>query len=66
MRIQVIISDDMVKKVDAYAERIGVSRSSLCATLIGQGIMGFDRAYQIVNDNLERITVAAGVEEPLT
>lgn len=63
MRIQVIMSDDMVKKVDAYAEQIGVSRSSLCATLIGQGIMGFDKAYQIVNDNLERITAAAGVEK---
>ena len=63
MRIQVIMSDDMVKKVDAYAEQIGVSRSSLCATLIGQGIMGFDKAYQIINDNLERITAAAGVEK---
>ena len=63
MRIQVIMSDDMVKKVDAYASQIGVSRSSLCATLIGQGIMGFDKAYQIVNDNLDRITAAAGVEK---
>ena len=63
MRIQVIMSDDMVKKVDAYADQIGVSRSSLCATLIGQGIMGFDKAYQIVNDNLDRITAAAGVEK---
>ena len=63
MRIQVIMSDDMVKKVDAYAVQIGVSRSSLCATLIGQGIMGFDKAYQIVNDNLDRITAAAGVEK---
>lgn len=63
MRIQVIMSDDMVKKVDAYADQIGVSRSSLCATLIGQGIMGFDKAYQIVNDNLDRIITAAGVEK---
>ena len=63
MRIQVIMSDDMVKKGDAYAGQIGVSRSSLCATLIGQGIMGFDKAYQIVNDNLDRITAAAGVEK---
>lgn len=63
MRIQVIMSDDMVKKVDAYADQIGVSRSSLCATLIGQGIMGFDKAYQIVNDNLDRIVAAAGVEK---
>ena len=63
MRIQVIMSDDMVKKVDAYAGQIGVSRSSLWATLIGQGIMGFDKAYQIVNDNLDRIVAAAGVEK---
>ena len=55
MRIQVIMNDDMVKRVDAYASMIGVSRSALCATLIGQGIMGYDKAYQLVNENLDKI-----------
>lgn len=55
MRIQVIINDDMVKRIDNYAKKIGVSRSSLCAIFIGQGIMGFDKANELINDNAEKL-----------
>lgn len=38
MRIQVNLSDEMVSDIDSLAKKYGVSRSSLCATLIGQGV----------------------------
>lgn len=55
MRVQVNLSDDMVKKVDDYAKMFGVSRSSLSSILIGQGIMGLDKANEFVNDNMDKI-----------
>lgn len=52
MKIQVFISDEMVKRVDEYANSIGVSRSALCAMLIGQGVMGLDRGVDMVENAL--------------
>lgn len=49
MKLQVNVSDEMVKRIDEYAQMMGVSRSSLCAVIIGQGIMGYDRAKEIVS-----------------
>lgn len=50
MRIQVNLANGMVDRVDKYAELMGVSRSALCATLIGQGIMSYDKATEIVRN----------------
>lgn len=47
MRIQVIASDDLVAKVDKYADMMGVSRSALCSVLIGQGIMGYEKSVEL-------------------
>ena len=49
MRIQVNLSDEMVSKVDAYASKMGVSRSALCSILVGQGIMGYDKSMDLLN-----------------
>lgn len=49
MRVQVNISDEMVDRVDEYAKKMGVSRSSLCSMLIGQGIMSYDKSFDMVN-----------------
>lgn len=49
MRIQVNLSDEMVNKVDAYAKKMGVSRSALCSMLVGQGIMGYDKSMDILS-----------------
>ena len=49
MRIQVNVSDMMVEKIDKYAQMMGVSRSALCSMLIGQGIMGYDKAFDIMD-----------------
>lgn len=49
MRIQVNCSEEMVKQIDKYAEAMGVSRSSLCSMLIGQGVMGFNKSFEVLD-----------------
>lgn len=48
MRVQVNLSDEMVSNVDKYAKSMGVSRSSLCSMLIGQGIMSYNKSMDIL------------------
>lgn len=55
MKLQVLVNDDLVKKIDDYAHKIGVSRSALCAIFIGQGIMGFDKANELINQNADKL-----------
>lgn len=52
MRIQVNLSEEMVSRVDFYAKKLGVPRSTLCSVLIGQSIVGFDTAYGSLSDLL--------------
>lgn len=49
MRIQVNLSDEMVSKVDSYARKMGVSRSSLCSMFIGQSIMNYDNSMDLLS-----------------
>lgn len=41
-RIQVSLGDSTLLLVDRYAEAMGVTRSALCAVLIGQGLMNYN------------------------
>ncbi len=54
MKVQVTVSDEMVNKIDKYASLMGISRSALCATFIGQGIMGYDKTYEMLDDFVEK------------
>lgn len=45
-RIQVNLSDEMIKRLEMYSKKIGVNRSALCAQFIGQGVMSYDKAYE--------------------
>lgn len=61
MRVQVNLSDEMVGKVDAYARKMGVSRSALCSMLVGQGIMSYDKSMDLltlIGDNVGDSLVA--------
>lgn len=49
MRVQVNLSDEMAVKVDNYAKKMGVSRSALCSVLIGNAIMGYDSASEVLD-----------------
>lgn len=53
MRVQVNVADEMVERIDYYAKKLGVSRSALCSVLIGQGIMGYDKAMEIASDMVQ-------------
>ena len=46
MKVQVNLNDDIVKKIDAYAGAIGVSRSAVCAMWIGNAVLGLDKATE--------------------
>jgi hypothetical protein len=56
LKVQVTVSDEMVTKIDAYAKEMGISRSALCSVFIGQGVLGFDKAYKLVNDAIDTVT----------
>lgn len=55
MRIQVNLSEDMNKKVEDYAKQFGVSKSSFCSMLIGQGVMSYDKSLDIMGGLKENI-----------
>jgi metal-responsive CopG/Arc/MetJ family transcriptional regulator len=46
MYIQVNVNKELVTKIDKYAKSMGTSRSALCCTLIGQGVMAYDKAFE--------------------
>jgi len=50
MKVQVNISDDMVEKIDSLANKMGVSRSSLCAMAVGQYILSFEKSMSILEN----------------
>lgn len=49
MRIQVNLSDELVKKLDEYSGMMGISRSALCATFIGQGMLGYQKSFEVMD-----------------
>lgn len=50
MKLQVTVSDDLVAQLDRYAEMMGVSRSALCAVFIGQGVLGYNKSFKVLDD----------------
>lgn len=48
-RITITVSDESVEKLSYYGEKMGMNRSALCAYLVGQGLMGLDRANSMFN-----------------
>ena len=55
MKLQINVSDVMVKEIDKYAEMMGISRSALCATFIGQGIMGYNKSFEMIGSMGEKL-----------
>lgn len=62
MRIQVNLGDELVKEVDALADRYGITRSSLCAMLIGQGVASHNEAFNLVRDKEKLATILASMK----
>ena len=55
MKLQINVSDVMVKEIDKYAEMMGVSRSALCATFIGKGIMSYNKSFEMLGSMGEKL-----------
>jgi len=55
MKLQVNVSDELVKQVDMYAGMMGISRSALCATFIGQGVLSYNKSFQAIDNIGQRI-----------
>lgn len=49
MRFQVNLGDALQEKVDKYAQACGVTRSSFCAMLISQGVLAYDKSFEIMD-----------------
>lgn len=52
IRVQVMMSKELVDKIDNYSRYMGTSRSSLCAMIISQGILGYDKAIDILGEQI--------------
>ena len=65
MKLQANANDQMVAKLDKYADMMSVSRSALCGMLIGQGLMGLDRSCGILSDLGERLGDALMAEKAI-
>lgn len=50
MRVQVNLSDEMVTRVDNLAKAYGMSRSGLCAYLIGSQVNANETALDLIED----------------
>ena len=56
MKLQITVSEELVQEIDKYAKMMGISRSALCATFIGQGIMTYNKSF----DTLDSFVQTAG------
>lgn len=59
MRVQVNLSDKMVERLDAIAEDLGLSRSSLCNMFIGQGVNSYEKANTLFTSIPQEVLVKA-------
>lgn len=50
MRVQVNISEEMLRDIDSYSRKMGISRSAFCSFLIGQGVMNLNVAYEALEN----------------
>jgi hypothetical protein len=55
VRLQVNVANDMVERVDFYAQKMGVSRSALCSVAIGQYVLGLDKGMDILSTISDRV-----------
>lgn len=49
-RLNLYISQDLLKRLEYCSERYGVSRTQLAVMLIGQGVAGIEKTFNIFDD----------------
>lgn len=50
MRVQVNLGDEIVEKLNYYSELLGITRSSLIAVFVGQGIAAYDKSFSVLEN----------------
>jgi len=60
MRVQVNVSDDLVKQLDEYANAVGLSRSALCGYFIGQGMFSLQKGLEMASSAIQSYAMAVG------
>lgn len=55
MRIQVNLGPELQEKVDKYASMCGVTRSAFCAMLVSQGVMSYDKGFEILDSLKDKL-----------
>ena len=48
MRINVNVSDELNSKIENYSKQFGVSKSQFCSMMIGQGVMSYDKTFDMM------------------
>ena len=48
--LQVVVSQNLADRIDYYANYMGMSRSGFCASIIGQGILGYDKVGSVLEN----------------
>lgn len=49
MRVTTNVSDDLVVRIDNVCEKIGCTRSSLLAILVGQGLIAYEKSLDLID-----------------
>lgn len=57
-RINISLSEDMLKRLDYYASLFGIPRASMCSMLIGQGIVAWDKSISITDSMVQQINAS--------
>lgn len=58
MRIQVNLGNALQEKVDKFSEMCGVTRSSFCAMLISQGVLAYEKSFEVMDSMKEPLQEA--------
>ena len=58
MRIQVNLGYALQEKVDKFSEMCGVTRSSFCAMLISQGVLAYEKSFEVMDSMKEPLQEA--------
>ena len=66
MRIQVNLGDALLSKVDKLADACGVARSALCSMLISQGVLAYEKSFEIMDSLKESLPDKLTQTNPLS
>lgn len=64
-RIMITVSDEMASKIEFYSNKMGVTMSALCAQMVGQAIMGYDKTYDLIDEMAKRLVDTKSNENDL-